>query len=71
MPLLDLDAPIVPGQSAGGYRIGHPIDDILRIDGDHLHQEIIRDYPANQAAYPCIARKRSIYGCMKTALSGK
>src|SRR5690242_5627045 len=44
MTMLDLDAPIVPGQSAGGFQIGRPIDEILRTDSDHLRQEQIYDY---------------------------
>ncbi len=43
MSILDLDAPIVPGQSAGGYHIGQAIGDILRTGINHLSQEIIRD----------------------------
>lgn len=42
--MLDLDAPIIPSVSAAGYRIGQPVDEVLRHDGDRFAREDIRGW---------------------------
>lgn len=41
---LDLDAPIVPGKSAGGCHIGQSIEDLPALDGKQWPREPILDY---------------------------
>jgi hypothetical protein len=41
---LDLDAPIVPGEAAGGCRIGQPIADVLAVEGERLRRQVLRDW---------------------------
>lgn len=46
---LDLDAPIVPGKSAGGCHIGQSIEDLLALEGKQWRREPIVDYRGHLA----------------------